>query len=54
MADPLDAILQTIAALAFVACLVLITGYLMDPNDYPRDRPAPMLAVYATCPTEAP
>ena len=56
MADPdlLDEAIILIAVLAFAAGLILAIGLLLDPNDYPRDRPAPKLAVYATCPVEAP
>lgn len=54
MADPLDTILQTIAVIACGLFAAIVAGYLLDPNDYPLDRPPPSLAVYATCPMEAP
>ena len=56
MADPdlLDEAISLIAVLTFAVGLVIAIGLLLDPNDYPRDRPPPKLAVYATCPVEAP
>ena len=57
MADR-DTIIQTVAGLALSTAIGLaaglLAGLLLDPNDYPRDRPAPMLAVYATCPVGSP
>lgn len=48
--DLLDEAISLIAVCTFSVGLILAIGLLLDPNDYPRDRPAPMLAVYATCP----
>ena len=52
--DLLDEAISLIAVCAFAVGLILAIGLLLDPNDYPRDRPAPSLAVYATCPMETP
>lgn len=50
MTDPLDTILQIIAVIACGLFAAIVAGYLLDPNDYPRNRPPPKLAMYATCP----
>jgi len=43
-----------VASMALGVVVGIVGGLPLDPNDYPCDRPAPTLAVYATCPMEAP
>ena len=52
--DILDEAISLIAVCGFAVGLILAIGLLLDPNDYPRDRPAPTLAMYATCPVDVP
>lgn len=51
---PADIAWVVAVGMSFGIMTGIILGCALDPNDYPRDRPAPTLAVYATCPVGSP